>query len=462
MPGNQPEQGDKRIHTMAVERPVKAVLKMGVPVAMGMLFMVAYNLVDTWFIGMLHDDYQLAATNLAYPVMMVMIAMAGIVGNGGASYIARCIGAGEREEANRTLTIGFELVLFLSIAFAVLGLALLHPLVLLLGAKENTALYTGQYVAVLLLGALFVMGNYAFGQLLRSEGSTFYSMVGMIAGTVANILLDPLFIFTLGMEIKGAAIATVLGNGLGMAVCLYYYGRGKTLLRPALRYRRLDGRIIREILWVGIPHTFEQLFTTAGMVVMNNLAVGYGELAVAAMGVSNKLMSFGSYLYQGLTAGCQPLMGYNYGARNFPRMKALIRAGVLVTTAMELAVMAGFALLAPVLIGLFSQTGEVIELGTRTLRAAVLMLPFVGATSISRNTFNAMGKPLFAFGITVVRQLVLYIPMLLLFSRLWGYTGLIHAQPVEEAVCMVLALAVLFLHLNRLERGEETSDRPRR
>lgn len=452
MSKKNPEQEDRRIRTMASEKPVKAVLKMGVPVALGMLFMVAYNLVDTWFIGLLHDDYQLAATNLAYPVMMVLIALAGIVGNGGASYIARCLGAGEREKADHTLTIGFELVLFMGIAFAVLGVVFLHPIVTLLGAKENTVVYTGQYVAVLFIGAFFIMGNYAFGQLLRSEGSTFYSMLGMVAGTVANIFLDPLFIFTLGMEIKGAAIATVLGNGIGLGVCLSYYVRGKTLLRPALRYCPLDGGIIREILWVGIPHTFEQLFTTAGMVVMNNLAAGYGELAVAAMGVSNKLMSFGSYLYQGLTAGCQPLFGYNYGAKNFSRLKSVIRSGVLVTTLVELVVMGGFALLAPVLIGLFSQTGEVVALGTRTLRAAVLMLPFVGATSISRNVFNAMGKPLFAFGITVVRQLVLYIPLLVLFSALWGYTGLIHAQPVEEAVCMVLALTVLFHHLNRLER----------
>ena len=443
---------DKRIYVMAEESPAKAVIKMGVPVTTGMLFMVAYNLVDTFFIGLLHDDFQLAATNLAYPVMMVMIAISGIVGNGGASYIARCLGADETEKANHTLTIGFELILISSVILGVLGLVFLKPVVRLLGAKEMTFDYTCRYVAVMFIGSVFTMGNYAFGQLLRSEGSTFYSMVGMIGGTVANIILDPLFIFTFRMEIKGAAIATILGNGIGMAICIYYYLSGKTLLRPSAKLLRFDGGIIREIMWVGIPHTLEQFFSTAAIIVNNNLAAAYGELTVAAMGVSSKIMSFGNYIYQGFAAGCQPLMGYNFGAENFPRLKKLIRAGIGVTTAVELGVMVIYGVFAPGLIGIFTESPEVIAIGTVTLRAAMLMLPFVVSTSIVRNTFNAIGKPFFAFGITVVRQLILYIPMLLAFDRLWGYTGLIHAQPAEEALCMIFALKLLDWALKKFER----------
>ena len=201
---------DKRIYTMAEEKTVKAVFKMGIPVTMGMLFMVVYNLVDTYFVGLLHDAYQLAATNLAYPIMMVTIAIAGIVGNGGASYIARCMGAGNQEEAEHTLTIGFELIVISGIVIAIAGMLFLNPIIMILGAKENTFEYTRDYCSVMLVGAVMTMGNYAIGQLLRSEGSTFYSMIGMIAGTVANIILDPLFIFTLGLQIRGAAIATVL------------------------------------------------------------------------------------------------------------------------------------------------------------------------------------------------------------------------------------------------------------
>lgn len=443
---------DKRIYNMAEEKPVKAVLKMGIPVTMGMLFMVAYNLVDTFFVGLLEDDYQLAATNLAYPVMMIMVAIAGIVGNGGASYIARCIGAGKKEEAEHTLTIGFEMILIGGILLTGLGLLFIDPVVTLLGAKENTFQFTKDYCVVMFLGSVATMGNYAIGQLLRSEGSTFYSMVGMIAGTVANIILDPVFIFAFHLEIKGAAIATVLGNAIGMGILLWYYARKKTILSPSLSMLKMDGKIVKEIMWVGIPHTLEQIFTTAAMIVNNNLASAYGELTVAAMGVANKIMSFGQYVYQGMAAGCQPLMGFNYGAKNYQRMKKLIWSGVIVTTVMELFIMAIYGIFAPVFIGLFSKSEEVVSIGTRTLRAFMCLLPFVPSTSISRNTFNAIGKPFYAFGITIVRQLLLYIPFLLIFNKLWGYTGLIFAQPVEECICMIFSMILLLKFIGKMEK----------
>ncbi len=449
---------DKRIFTMASEKPSKAVLKMGIPVTCGMLFMVAYNLVDTYFVGLLHDDYQLAATNLAYPVMMILIAIAGIVGNGGASYIARLIGAGETEKARHTLTIGFELIIYSGIVLMAIGLIFINPIVTLLGAKEMSFQYTKDYTIVMFIGSVFTMGNYAIGQLLRAEGSTFYSMIGMIAGTVANIILDPIFIFALKLEIKGAAIATIIGNAIGVGIFIYFYASGKSLLKPSIKLLKLDKKIIGEIMLVGIPHTLEQFFSTAAMIVSNNLAVAYGELTVAAIGISNKIMSFGSYIYQGMAAGCQPLMGYNYGAENYNRLKKIITVGALETTAIEVVVMILCGAFAPTLIGLFTESPEVLSIGVMTLRAAILMLPFVGVTAIARNAFNSIGKPLYAFGITFVRQLFLYIPFMLLFNKFWGYKGLIHAQPAEEFVCMFIAFALIFGVLKRIEKREQNDN----
>lgn len=450
------QKEDQRIYTMASEKPVKAVFKMGIPVTMGMLFMVVYNLVDTYFIGLLHDDYQLAATNLSYPIMMVSVAIASIVGNGGASYIARCIGADRRDRAAHTLTMGLELILISGVLLSVIGALCIDPIVTLLGAKENTYAYTKAYCLVMILGSIFTMGNFAVGQLLRSEGSTLYSMIGMISGTVANIILDPIFIFTLDLQITGAAIATVLGNALSTGIFLWFYIRKKTLLVPSRQYLKMDRSIIGEILQVGIPNTLEQFFATAAMVVNNNLATGYGELTVAAMGVANKIMSFGTYIYQGMAGGCQPLLGYNYGARNYARMKSLLKAGIAVTAGIELVIMAVFGLFAPLLIGIFIESADVIAIGVKTLRAVMLMLPFVATTTMIRSTFNAMGKPMFAFGITLVRQLVLYIPFLLIFNQFWGYTGLIHAQPAEELLCMLFAIWLITSRLRHMEDGLKT------
>lgn len=452
---------DARIRILAEEKPAKAVVKLGVPLIAGMCIMVLYNLVDTYFIGLLHDDYQLAAVNLAYPVMMVMIALSNMVGTGAGSLIARSLGAGDRTKADHTLTSAFLLTVVNSAIVAAVGMALLPQIVGGLGAQENTFGFTQSYVRVLLLGSLLVMGNYTFGQLLRSEGSVRQSVAGMVVGTVANIMLDPVFIFVLGRGVEGAAIATVLGNAAGMATSLFFYLRGSTLLRPQASLIRPTAEILREIFWVGVPATLETLLTSAAYIVNNNLAVAYGELTVAAMGVAQKILSLGSYIYQGFAAGTQPIMGFNWGARNYRRMLDVLRAGVCVVSITELAVMAICGIFAPQLIGIFSQSPEVMATGAKVLRALMWILPFVGATSMSRMSFQAMGKPQYAFAITLVRQLVLYVPLLLLLNRIFGFNGMIWAQPVAELVMMGVSVGMLvhIIHSEEDRYGEDHRSR---
>lgn len=434
---------DKRIYTLSQEAPLKAVVRMSVPLIFGMFIMVLYNLVDTYFIGLTRDDYQLAAVNLAYPVMMLTVAVSNMVGTGASSLIARCLGADDREKAVRTLTAAFTLTLINSAVVAGLGLAFLPSLVRLLGAKENTFLYTQQYVKIILCGSFFTMGSYTSGALLRSEGSVRYSMTGMIIGTVMNLFLDPLFIFVLDMQIRGAAVATVLSNAAGFGVSLLYYLRGKTLLRPAPGCALPSPEVVREIYWVGVPASLETLLTSAAYTVNNNLAVSYGELTVAATGIAQKVLSLGNYVYQGFASGTQPIMGYNYGAKNKDRMRRILKAGVAAVTGTELVIMLIYCIFAPQFIAVFTDSAEVVRIGAMVLRRLMLILPFVGTVSMCRMSFQAMGKPLFAFGITLVRQLFLYIPLLLLLNHVFGFHGMLWAQPVTEAVMMTLSLLLL-------------------
>ena len=445
----QGNKDDKRIYLLKEERPAKAVAALGVPLVMGMSIMVLYNLVDTFFIGMLHDDYQMAAVNLAYPIMMIMIAISNMVGAGAASLISRSMGAGDFAKASHTLTAGFVLTVLGSILVAAVGLAFLPLIVEGLGAKSNTFGFTRQYVLILFVGSVFIMGNYIFGQLLRSEGSVKYSIAGMIAGTAANIVLDPLFIFALGLEIRGAAIATVLGNAIGMAISVWYYAAGRALLKPARKYIRPTGEIMKEIFWVGVPAGLETLLTSAAFIVNNNLAVAYGELTVAAMGIAQKIMSLGNYIYQGFAAGTQPIMGYNYGAKNYHRMLQVLKAGVLVVSGIELIIMLIYGIFAPFLVDIFTNSAEVIATGSKVLRAIMFILPFVGAVSMSRMSFQAMGKPQYAFGITLVRQLFLYIPLLLLLNHVFGFNGMIWAQPITEVIMMAASVTLLVRVIRR-------------
>ena len=265
----------------------------------------------------------------------------------------------------------------------------------------------------------------------------------MLIGTILNILLDPLFIFTLNLQIQGAAIATVLGNVGGFAVSVLYYLRGKTVLRPSVQKIMPTPEILREIYRVGVPASLETLLTTVAYTVNNNLAVAYGELVVAGMGIAQKVLSLGSYVYQGFASGTQPIMGYSFGAGNTRRMKEVLKAGVVSVTSVETVLMLLYGLLAPVLIGIFTESAEVIVIGAKVLRRLMFILPFVGTVSMCRMSFQAMGKPLYAFGITIVRQLVLYIPLLLLLNRLFGFDGMLCAQPITEAVMMAVSLTLL-------------------
>ncbi len=443
---------DKRIFTLSEEKPVKAVVKMGVPLIAGMFIMVLYNLVDTYFIGLMHDDYQLAAVNLAYPVMMITIAVSNMIGTGSSSLIARSLGADDRQKADHTLTIGFMLTVINSMIVAAVGLIFLQSIVQGLGAKDNTTIYTEQYVRIILLGSLFTMGNYTFGQFLRSEGSVKYSIVGMIVGTIVNIILDPIFIFTLNLQIQGAAIATIIGNGCGMAAALMFYIKEKTLLKPALKYIKPTAEILKEIFWVGVPASLETLLTSAAYIVNNNFAVGYGELTVAAMGIAQKVLSLGSYIYQGFAAGTQPIMGYNYGAKNYEKMMKVMKSGVIVVSGTELVLMGLYGIFAPILIGIFTESAEVISIGTMVLRTLMFILPFVGAISMCRMSFQAMGKPQYAFGITLVRQLILYVPLLLILNYIFGLGGMLWAQPVTEMIMMVSSILLLYGVIRRESR----------
>ncbi len=450
--------GDKRIYTLSREKPARAVIKMGVPLILGMFIMVLYNLVDTYFIGLMKDDYRLAAVNLAYPVLMITVAVSNIIGTGAGTLIARSLGAKDEEKASRTLTAGIVLTVFNGAVITAAGLVFLPMIVSGLGAGENTYEYTRQYVGVLIAGSVFTMGSYTFGQLLRSEGSVRYSIMGMMAGTVLNIALDPLFIFTFNMGLRGAAIATVLGNAAGTGISLLFYVRRKTLLRPSIKWIKPEGKIIAEIFWVGVPASLETLLTSAAFIVNNRLAVSYGGLTVAAMGIAQKLLTLGNYIYQGFASGTQPIMGYCYGAKRFDRMLKVLRSGIAVVSLTELGVMAVYAVFAPVLVGLFTDSEQTVSTGALVLRTLMLILPFVGATSMSRMSFQAMGKPQYAFSITLVRQLILYIPLLLIFNSLFSFGGLLTAQPITEVIMMIVSVSLLYRTIKKEQKRYDSSD----
>lgn len=435
---------DKKIVLLRDEKVSKAILKLSIPMVMGMMIQVLYNLVDTYFIGMLNDPNQLAAANISLPVFMMLMAIAGIIGSGSSSYISRCIGNKDYEEANKTISIATGILIIMSIIVMIGGIFMSPGIARGLGANDATFDYTYKYVLIMFIGSIPVMCSYALGQLLRSEGNIMQSVIGLTLGTVVNIVLDPILIFVFKLEIGGAAIATVIGQMATLIYFTYAFLRGKTTLKINLKKFKYDKDIFKEIFTIGVPASLNQMLMGVATVIANNIAVEYGTLTVAGMGVAMKIMTIGTFVFMGFSAGCQPLVGYNYGCGNIPRVKEIIKKGIIITSIIGISLALIFGVFANSLIGFFASDAEVINKGAIILRALIISLPFVGGQMVSTTAVQSMGKVIVAFILSISRQGILYMPLLVVLNKLFGFSGFIYAQPITDAVMIIFSSILLF------------------
>ena len=444
---------NKQTELMSNAPVTKAILKMSLPVVMGMMVQVLYNLVDTFFIGMLGDPSQLAAINVTTPIFMLMMAVATIVSTGAASYISRCLGKKDHVSANRTLSTGIAICSGLAVLVMAVGLAFLKPFVMLLGATEAMYPYAAGYASIMFIGTIPVMLNYAGGQLLRSEGAIMPSIIGMFIGTILNVILDPIFIFVFDLGIQGAAIASVLGNMGALGYYMWYYHSGKSLVKFRPRDVSTDRTIWGQTFAIGIPAALSQFLMSGALIICNNLAKAYGENAIAGMGVAAKLMYFGTFIFMGFAAGCQPLVGYNYGARNFSRVKEVIRAGMLITASIGIALTILSGAFASGLVGIFTPLPDVLLQGTIVLGIYKWSFLVLGPQMLASTAIQAFGKARASLTLSIARQGLFYIPLLFLLNGKFAFRGLLWAQPVADTLTLMLGLILLALALKESVYG---------
>lgn len=435
---------DKKIAILKNEKVSKAILKLSIPMVMGMMIQVLYNLIDTYFVGMLNDSNQLAAANISLPVFMMLMAISGIVGSGASSYISRCLGNEDYDEANKTVSIAAGILVVMSIFIMIIGILSSSSIAKGLGSDEFTYDYTYQYITIMFMGAIPTMCSYALGQIIRSEGNILQSVIGLVLGTFVNIVLDPIFIFGFNMEIKGAAIATVIGQTSTLIYFIYSFMSGKTTLKINLKQIKYDKNIFKEIFTIGIPASLNQMLMGIATVIVNNVAVAYGTIVVASMGVAMKIMTIGTFIFMGFSAGCQPLVGYNYGCKNIPRVKEIIKKGIIITSMIGLTLVLIFGIFTKPIIGLFSNDTKVIEEGVKILRALMLSLPFVGGQMISTTAAQSMGRAVVAFILSISRQGLVYIPLLIILNKAFGLSGFIYAQPMADVIMLTFSSILLF------------------
>lgn len=427
----------------------QAFFTLTLPSVVGKVVTIFYNLADTYFIAQTGDTALVAGVSLVGPVFTVMIALGDIFGLGGSSLIARLLGQGRADAARRINSFCFWAAAGLGAVLAALLLAFDGPVLAALGAGPDTLESAGEYYRWIALGAPFVLASMVPLNLLRSEGLANWAVAGSILGTVVNILLDPLFILVLRMGAAGAAIATVLGNVASVALSVWVYLCRSRLLSISPRLCRLSGRELKQILAIGLPASVTNLTQSLSLALTNRFLAPFGTDRVAAMGIVMKVNSIAFMLLVGFAFGAQPLFGYNYGAGNRARLRRVMGFSYGFLCGLSALLALGMGLCAPALVRLFLDDGAVVQAGAQMLRFQLAGLVFAAAVLVSICVFQATGKALGAFLLSLCRQGLVFTAVILAGSALAGYTGVIAAQPVSDALTALLALGLLKASLLR-------------
>ncbi len=437
-----------RTHILDSMPVYKAIWTLAVPTMMAMLVQVIYNMTDTFFIGKLNEPNMVAAISISIPVFMMIQAFGNVFAVGGASLISRLLGKGERAGASRAGAIAFWSAAVVCTAVSIVGLIFIEPILMACGASVNTIGFGKRYLSIMLLGSPFIGLKMALAGLLRSEGATREAMIGMVSGSLLNIVLDPIFIFPLKMDVAGAAIATVIGNIVGFLYCLSFYTRKKGVVSISWKHYRFDREVYAEILKIGIPASIGMILTSAGFAVGNVFAAAFGDDVVAANGVAKRISNITVMLSMGMGHGCQPLMGFSYGAKKYNRLLETIKKAILSGTIMCTTFALLFYAFADFWIKVFINDPIVIELGAKVIRSFALGMPVLGAQFLLMSMFQSLGKSGQSLVIAISRQGLFYVPFLALFSSTWGFNGFIRALPAADIATTLLSV-MLFLFLRK-------------
>lgn len=432
----------------------KAVAVMAVPTMISMLVVVIYNMADTFFIGQTGDPMQVAAVSLATPVFMVFMALGNLFGIGGSSAISRALGEKKIERARQISSFCCYGSLGLGVIMSFLFLVGMDVILKLIGASENTIGYARSYLSYIAFGGPFIMFGTAFGNILRGEGASKESMIGNMIGTVVNIILDPIMILVLGWGVAGAAVATVIGNMAASAFYLQYFLRKKSSLSIRLKDFRMGERIAVSVASIGIPASLNNILMSCANIVLNHVLAGYGDTPVAAMGVAAKANMLVVLLQIGLCAGIQPLIGYNYGARNKKRLLKVVwftgACAVVMGTVLTLFMVIARASI----IRAFINDRAVIDYGIQMVIALQISGPVLGILFLCINTIQGMGKALPSLVLTICRQGLVFIPMVFLMNQLWGLEGVIYAQPTADFFSIVLSVFLCLGIIRKMGNAE--------
>lgn len=419
----------------------EAYFSLAMPVVLSMLVTLVYNMVDTYFIAHTGNTDMVAGVSLTAPVFTVMIALGDIFGLGGSSVISRLFGQHRFADGKRLSAFCFYAAIATGLLILVLGLAFRDPMLALLGATDDTWQYASDFYTLIIVGSPFIIVSMTPSNLLRTEGHAVQSMIGSVAGTAVNIVLNPLFIHGFGWGAAGSAGATVIANICTDAYFVWFTLRHSSNL--SIDPRTVIDRARRRL-------AITNLTQSVGIVMINLFLLPYGTDAVAAMGIALKVIMIAVLVFVGFAFGAQPLIGYNYGARNMPRLRGILRFSYLFLSLFALVMTVVLSLSDRLLMGFFIEDATIITLGAGMLRVQLLSLVCVAVVMVTTCTFQSAGKAVGAFVLSISRQGVMLAITLFVGSRLAGYQGVIAAQAIADLLTAIVAVILFVVMLPEL------------
>lgn len=431
------------------------IFRLSIPAFIGMAVQTLYNIVNTIFIGRYVGAYGIAGPSLVFPIQMLAMGFSMMMGMGGASVISRALGAGNKEKANLTLANAMAGVLSISFFMMIVIWADMDFWLRLVGASSDTLPYARDYLSVILSGVFLQTSSMCLSNMVMAEGNARTVMIGQAIGAISNIILDAIFIVGLHMGVKGAALGTIIAQFLSTVYFLRYYISGSSTLKFIIRYFIFRWQVMKEIMSIGVSSLGSTLVTSLSMIVINRMLVVYsGDYAVSAYGIVNRLVMF--VIMPGIAIGqsLQPILGFNYGMKNYGRAIKSIKIAVFYSTIISMAAFLILFFFPEIFVSIFTGDTQLIDLAVRSMKYIFSTLPLVGFIMVGTVVFQAVGKARQAFITSMARSCFFLFPAVLILPRFFQLEGVWLAWPVTDFLSAILIVIFLIPLLREFKKGE--------
>lgn len=433
----------------------KLLLQYSIPAIIGMVVNALYNIVDRMFIGNIPDIGSLAITGvgITMPIMTIVLAFGMLIGIGTTANISLNLGKGNRTTAENLLGNAFTLSIIVGLAIAITGTIFANPILNLFGASENTLFYAKEYIGIILLGCTFNILSFALNSTVRADGNPKMSSITMVIGCGANIILDYLFIFVLNLGVKGAALATIISQAITFFIILHYYTAGNSNLKLKIENFKLKKHLVTMTFAIGIAPFATQIANSLVQVIANNALKTYGsDLAIGAMTVISSLNIIFMMPIFGINQGCQPIIGFNYGAKKYERAKEAFKYATIAACVICIIGFISIQCFPTQIISLFNNDPELTTLAIKGIRIYLLMMPVVGINIVATSYYQSIGKAKISMFVSLLRQVILLIPFTIILPKFIGLDGVWAAGACADSLSVIITLILLKKEFKQLDK----------